>query len=65
MSEGWVEKESRHFGAWRARYLILHELENELCTYTEAELLAVNRPVPTERIALLGAVYSAGDARAR
>ena len=61
--EGWAEKESRHLGAWRSRYLILRH--NELCTYGESELLSPTKPRPSECIPLLGAVCAATLSRGR
>jgi hypothetical protein len=60
--EGWVEKESRHIGSWRQRYLVLHEDSNELCTYSHAALLSQSAPIPSERILLasMTIVQSAG-----
>ena len=61
--EGWVEKESRHLGAWRSRYLILRL--DALCTYGESELLSPTKPRPSECIPLLGAVCAATVSRGR
>ena len=61
--EGWVEKESRHLGAWRSRYLILRL--DVLCTYGEAELLSPTKPKPSECIPLLGWVCAATQSRGR
>ena len=61
--EGWLEKESRHLGAWRSRYLILRH--NELSTYGESELLSPTKPRPSECIPLLGAVCAATLSRGR
>ena len=61
LREGWAAKESRHWGSWRLRWLVLHhELDTGipvLATYRSARPTweLGNEPKPTERLHLVGA----------
>ena len=62
VEEGWADKESRHFGSWRRRWLVLFREESTqlpyMCTFKRPKngLAASGGLVrPTERLLIVGA----------
>ena len=63
LHEGWAQKESRHLGLWRPRWLVLFRDRRSqlpvLCTFKHARAdwsASPSAPAATERIPLVGAI---------